>query len=380
MIYDEEKDIHNVVSDIKKIQENNLQPTFDVEFVILNEASRQNVMTNKKSIKHLVKDMDLIFHNLGERKWKDDKNRYILKTHCDKLGFNYEELYECLIDNMCDRYFGTEPKTIKILKEKLQILSSLVQGTKLRNILADCFRPVNTIEYDKIKFILSNLLDDDYVYSIEKNDPTCEHVIPRKIFKNRQIYDSDMHNLFLCINKLNVIRDVKKFSQISNNNGKKYYGNKYTDDIFEPIDKSKGLIARSCAYFFTVYPELFSDITKCIDIDILKNWGLIKPDVTEHERNLFVYQIQHNINPYIIYPKLIEHAFNDVDEKCIILSSIEKQLKNECKTIKKNVNNLEFLLGKYNKYTDHNCKTTISILQLDKIKNQINMINNIWNQ
>ena len=56
--------------------------------------------------------------------------------------------------------------------------------------------------------------------------------------------------------------------------------------------------------------EHLAHVCDVIDISTMKEWCTIyKPAKHEHKRNYFVYQVQKNINPYIIFPKLIDHAF-----------------------------------------------------------------------
>lgn len=378
MVYDEEKDISEAVAEIDKILKENINTDLNIEKMVMDQASEDNIDLNVRDAQHLIKDIKDIINSLGEKKWKDEKNRSTLKKHCDDLGLDCDTVYDNLMNSFYDKYFKTDPIIIKRLREKLQILSSLVQGKRLRDILAKSFRIKKEIEYDKVKYILSNILDDEYIYSIDKIDSSCEHVVPRKVFNAKQPYNSDIHNLYLAIDQINMLRDTKKFNNTDVSKSKKYYGNRYTETEFEPLERSKGVVARACAYFFTMYPEHFGAIIEVIDIKCLKDWGVFKPNISEHERNLFIYQLQNNINPYIIYPKLVQHAFCDVDENFLIVSSIERRFDKNCNIIEKAINDIDSMFTVYNDNVDNSYKATFGMLRLDKLKESFNRFKNFW--
>jgi len=373
MVYDEKLEIITVIKEIKEITSKNLNRDLNLEKAL----GHLNLDKIKKQ--EFIKDTKSILDSLGEKRWRDDKHREIIQDHSLSLGVEFQDLYNLVMDSFYDRYFGTDPKTIKKLREKLQILSSIVQGKKLREILKECFRPTKKVEYDKVRFILNKILDDEFIYSQEKIEPTCEHIVPKKHYNGNIEYVSDIHNLYLAINQVNTIRDTKKYSDIEKNNKpKKYFGNKYTEEYFEPIDQSKGIVARSCAYFFTVYPELFGYITDVIDIETLKKWGMFKPDLSEHNRNLFVYQLQHNINPYIVYPRLVQHAFLDVDDKQLATASAEKDLIKYTDNLQNSLLEIEKTLSKYVDNTDDHIKGSYGLLRLNELKESFARFNRFW--
>lgn len=104
--------------------------------------------------------------------------------------------------------------------------------------------------------------------------------------------------------------------------------------VFEPADEYKGDFARAYLYVFTAYSDMESWVIDGADVkdsqrkdwmyakdgdgvtlkpDVVKmllDWAAADPvDEKEYNRNEEIYKIQHNRNPYIDYPALVEYVW-----------------------------------------------------------------------
>lgn len=156
---------------------------------------------------------------------------------------------------------------------------------------------------------------------------------------------SDMHHLYPSRIKANSDRGDFPFGDIPDNETQKWYyktterttpptSNRdlYTEGIngrFEPRESSKGNIARSIFYFYTMYksqadqedPTYFQ-----AQMDALCEWHYLDPvDETEWARNQKIAQYQGGkLNPFVLDCSLVSRAYcNNIDQACeaVILSS-----------------------------------------------------------
>jgi len=123
--------------------------------------------------------------------------------------------------------------------------------------------------------------------------------------------------------------------------------NGYVGNVFEPADEYKGDFARSYIYMATAYQHYINkwDTTKPENmmeadtyptlkpwaIQLLLQWNRQDP-VSQKERTRVekVFAIQHNRNPFIDYPELIEYIWgNKVGTTWNITTSIQNPLSNE---------------------------------------------------
>lgn len=208
-------------------------------------------------------------------------------------------------------------------------------GIELRNYLKDKFYIQRPQSYSHINKILRKIDKGDFydhIHESEQNE-NCEHVVPQSYFHSKSPMVSDLHHLYLCGMRSNCMRSNMKFDDIENNlnlNTKwiiddKDFKNSIKPDIvdeysefvpnvcFEPKKSSRGNVARSVAYFFTMYPEYLNIMNKVMDISTMIEWNKIDPvDEIDIKRNYDIYDIQYNLNPYILCPELVAQAFNDL--------------------------------------------------------------------
>lgn len=91
--------------------------------------------------------------------------------------------------------------------------------------------------------------------------------------------------------------------------------------VFEPADEYKGDFARAYFYIFTAYDDIsWTDQAMCSSdgqllpwaVKMLLEWAQNDPvDSKEINRNEEIYKIQHNRNPYIDHPELLEYIWGD---------------------------------------------------------------------
>lgn len=158
-----------------------------------------------------------------------------------------------------------------------------------------------------------------------KETINCEHVVPQSRFNKKLPMRSDLHHLYPAYEPLNELRANFKYDDIPNSKATFIYfmdkasNAKYTNKVdqkdavcevdqkgqeFEPNGISKGNVARSCAYFFTRYPQYLPEMYKVIDIDTMIKWHESDPvNDVERRRNQAIYKIQGANNPYIVKSK-----------------------------------------------------------------------------
>lgn len=149
---------------------------------------------------------------------------------------------------------------------------------------------------------------------------------------------SDYHHIFPCDGGINRARGNMYFGEVQHPNKEYRLGSKYgpmsfasqqgnevpqSGSAFDPMDEYKGDIARALFYVATRYmfeDEGFSTEYAMNDhsqlrpwaVEMLLNWCVADP-VSEKEmaRNNAIYNIQHNRNPYIDHPELVNMIFGD---------------------------------------------------------------------
>ena len=145
----------------------------------------------------------------------------------------------------------------------------------------------------------------------------------------------------------------------------------YSGQVFEPIDSFKGDFARTYFYMAVCYMdknlgvETQSNFTggnlKPWSQQLLLQWAALDPvSQKEIDRNNAVYQLQHNRNPFIDYPDLVEKIFGSDTNSAFTLAIPEPELPSPWVVFPnptKNVINIQF--------TDSELyKTTIEVMDL----------------
>ena len=188
--------------------------------------------------------------------------------------------------------------------------------------------PNNYMSYKRVKAIIKE------IYNTNSKKYNLEHIVPQSIFKGNKSLKSDMHNIILYPEKMNLhrsnfeyISDFKLYpnSKLIDNNGEVMnYIEPIKDNniciktaskrFFLPQKKYRGFISRSCMYVLTSYP-LYKDhiFDNVINPYTLLTWHHQYP-VTEFERykNNKIYEYQKNKNEFICDPKLLVEIMEDI--------------------------------------------------------------------
>lgn len=226
-------------------------------------------------------------------------------------------------------------------------------GLQLKEQLHKMFSPLklndyNSLRYDDMRQVLFTKLKEKGLYGkhdMDSSSLNCEHVWPQSFFNKEYPMKSDINHCFMTHSRLNSHRNTYKFANIDDSKSQflDQEGNKtdsqnenYSekcnyDRSFEPIDISKGNIARAIAYFDTMYP--LYDISKVIDISTLLEWNEQDPvDEDELIRVELSFQYQKNINPFIVCPELLRRCYTvTLEERLVALEKHVKLLMNERK-------------------------------------------------
>ena len=188
--------------------------------------------------------------------------------------------------------------------------------------------PSDYMSYNRVRKIIKD------IYNTNSKEYNLEHIVPQSFFKGDKKLKSDMHNIILYPEKMNLhrsnfeyISDFKLYpsSKLINNKGEVF---DYIEPIqdsnvciktsskryFLPEKKYRGLISRSCMYVLTTYPKYKDDIlNNVINPYTLLTWHHQHP-ITDFEiyKNNKIYEYQKNKNEFICNPKLLVDVMQDM--------------------------------------------------------------------
>lgn len=188
----------------------------------------------------------------------------------------------------------------------------------------------------KANYYFNFLTDRCGNYKKEGDCFNREHLVPRSWFKAAPPMNSDLFHVYPTDGYVNNKRGNLPFGEVgisswTSTNGSQIGQNtfgKYNRTVFEPIDEYKGDIARILFYMATAYedklphwdsPQIggkaypgFSDWS----LQMLLKWHRDDPvSIKEVRRNEEVFGLQHNRNPYVDYPVLVEHVWGNKKNK-----------------------------------------------------------------
>jgi len=131
-----------------------------------------------------------------------------------------------------------------------------------------------------------------------------EHTWPQSLFSSLEPMKSDLHHLFPTDDNANNVRANYPFGVVTNPSWQ-LGGSKYANSVFEPRDAQKGATARALFYFALRYQNYGGFLTS--QESILRTWHEAFPPVTtEINRNEKISTLQHNRNPFVDYPQLLD--------------------------------------------------------------------------
>ena len=162
--------------------------------------------------------------------------------------------------------------------------------------------------------------------SLSVSPLNCEHTVPQSFFGSAAPMVSDIHHLFPAYDDWNSIRSNYPFYECNDAQTQVWIigstqqptmpttnidaYSEYYNASFEPREVHKGNLARSVAYFYTVYPTEAGQIFSTILPNTLCNWNSLDTvDAAEMIRNIKVATYQGNRNPFIDHPEWIVRAW-----------------------------------------------------------------------
>ena len=167
-------------------------------------------------------------------------------------------------------------------------------------------------------------------YSTEGDCYNREHSVPQSWFNEAAPMKTDLFHIYPTDGKVNSQRGNYAYGEVSNANWTSTNGSQrgscatagYSGIVFEPIDAYKGDLARTYFYMAVCYMDKNLGQTS----ESMFNGGSLKPwalnmlirwhnqdpvSTKEVNRNNAVYSIQHNRNPFIDYPELVDMIFGN---------------------------------------------------------------------
>ena len=144
----------------------------------------------------------------------------------------------------------------------------------------------------------------------------AEHIVPQSWFGAREPMKGDLHHLFACEPHCNRTRanfayyDFSFYIPESPDEKIRNHCGVASTELFEP-EFGKGIAARAMFYFLLRYPKKIKRVfSRKVNFPLLREWNdQFPPDVYEKHRNLAIYEIQGNRNPFIDYPEFAKRCY-----------------------------------------------------------------------
>lgn len=262
----------------------------------VNAMSFELMTTDKKKIKITIEEQGMSSSGTGIS--FDTLSKLVRKTHTDLHKYRPSLYVYPWVDVHPDGkihsiYSGEIFDAERFIREDFNI--SRERATRIRELMIDT-REIN-----------NEILEDEFD-TLEAALPyNCEHVVPQSWFSKREPMRGDLHHLFGCESRCNSFRsnipyfDFVDFERVIRDSCGKREENK-----FEP-ESGKGVAARAVFYFLLRYPGEINSISQEFEAErlpILLKWHKKYPvDVYEQHRNMAVYAMQGNRNPFIDFPE-----------------------------------------------------------------------------
>ncbi len=142
-----------------------------------------------------------------------------------------------------------------------------------------------------------------------------EHTYPQSKFNSSEPMQSDMFHLFVVDAGANSRRSNNPFGVVMSPSWTEG-GAKYGNSIFEPRDEQKGVTARAMLYFALRYQNYDNFMNVAVPDGsgqnitqeaLMRKWAMqFKPTEKDSLRNLAIYNLQKNRNPFIDHPEFLE--------------------------------------------------------------------------
>jgi hypothetical protein len=204
----------------------------------------------------------------------------------------------------------------------------------LKTFLYNKYSKHSILGYSISKKIVNENYRNNMIYYDDKNfinknsTINCEHVCSQVFFEHKEPMKSDLHILFSSNAKINSHRQAYKFDIIKDNydtldnegnkipinhaKSARFCKKNSKKKVFEPPNLDKRIIARSCSYFYLVYPNYSHKLHQMINKEQLLEWNSrYLVNFRQIFWNEIIYHYQKNINPFVRYPILVEIMLSD---------------------------------------------------------------------
>lgn len=154
------------------------------------------------------------------------------------------------------------------------------------------------------------------------NSYNREHVWPQSLgwFTTKDA-GADLHHVRPSLPDINSVRNNNPYGEVDKQKAKEvkdgtYLGGYLHDGYFEPLDHSKGDVARILLYLNVRYDDEIASQNKNIltvvkSMDLLLKWNELDPvDDYEMLRNNYVFSVQGNRNPFIDHPEFVDMIYD----------------------------------------------------------------------
>ncbi|WP_180954155.1 endonuclease I family protein [Bacillus sp. M6-12] len=236
-------------------------------------------------VKQDIKNRDMYYQSISfdNKELTSSMHSLLDKTHTEKLNYSPHRYVYPWVDlqengKLKSLYSGKGMEPAEVIEHDIKL-----QQSRERGLIAS--------------FSGTNLLN-------------CEHVVPQSWFDKKEPMRGDLHHLFACEPGCNSRRsnspyfDFFDYAPENRILGITEGCGKAEDGQFEP-EYGKGIVARATMYFLIRYINLIDSGN--VNIPLLIKWHKQFPvSIYEKHRNLAIYELQGNRNPFIDFPEMAE--------------------------------------------------------------------------
>lgn len=288
----------------------NLIPYQVVEWFNENELTQDSKISNKEMLAQeldIAKAVYLEYSN-NQTYYEEDRDKEIKQTYYKNTSFDRKNIHE-LLEKTHQNKLGYSPHRYVYPWVDLQ------ENGKLKSVYSgEEMDPLTVIEAD-IRILEATggtitQLSDEVTLN-------CEHVVPQSWFDKSQPMRGDLHHLFACDPTCNSRRgnspyyDFPDYVPEGHILGIEEGCGKADEGKFEP-EYGKGIVARATFYFLARYPGTINN--NLVNLKVLLEWHQKFPvSLYEKHRNLAIYDLQGNRNPFIDFPEFAEKWIYEKD-------------------------------------------------------------------
>jgi deoxyribonuclease-1 len=202
-------------------------------------------------------------------------------------------------------------------------------GEELKDVLTDLIDGHTALGYNTARDSMYGSIDNvagwvECVYTGRKaffntragataNSFNCEHTWPQSFSGSAEPMMSDIFHLYATDETANSKRANLDFGVVTSTPTWSVGGSKLGNDaqgqlVFEPRDVHKGNVARTHFYYIIRYNGAYNGYQNAAKMETwLRAWHVSSPvDSAEQARNQHIYTLQHNRNPFIDHPELVD--------------------------------------------------------------------------